>query len=94
MPYMAKIILEDFAKSIITSSKPIFAIVQGMATGVGFTQLGLYDRVYAVEGAIFRAPLVKLAQGPEMCSSYTFPKYLGVPMAVSILIEGKEVTVD
>lgn len=61
---MAKIILEDFAKAIISSTKPIFAVVQGMATGSAFTQLGLYDRVYAAEGTVFRAPLVKLAQGP------------------------------
>lgn len=91
---MAKIILEDFGRAVINSMKPIFAIVQGMATGVGFTQLGLYDRVYGVEGAVFRAPLVKLAQGPEMCSSYTFPKYLGLPMTNDILIEGKTITVD
>lgn len=83
---MAKIILEDFAKAIINSTKPMFAIVQGMATGVAFTQLGLYDKVYAVEGSVFRAPLVKLAQGPEMCSSYTFPKYLGVTMSIDILV--------
>lgn len=82
VPYIAKVIVEDFGKAIINSAKPIFAIVQGMATGVAFTQLGLYDRVYAVEGSVFRAPLVQLAQGPEMCSSYTFPKYLGIPMAI------------
>lgn len=51
-------------KCIVTCTKPIFAIVQGMCTGFGFTQLALYDKVFAVDGATFKAPLVKLAQGP------------------------------
>ena len=83
---MAKTILQELTKAIVTSNKPIFGIVQGMATGFGFTQLALFDRIFAVEGARFRAPLVQTAQGPEMCSSYTFPKYLGVSATIDILI--------
>ena len=56
--------LEHFALSMIACTKPIFGIVHGYAIGAGFTQLGLFDRVYAVDGAKFRAPFVKLAQGP------------------------------
>ena len=69
--------LETLTKNIITSSKPIFSIVQGKVIGFAFTQLALYDRVFAVKGASFMAPLVKIAQGPEMGSSYLFPKIFG-----------------
>ena len=35
------------------------------------------------------APLVKIAQGPEMGSSYTFPKIFGQTLAEEIIIKGK-----
>ena len=62
---------------MIRSKKPIFAIAEGKVIGFAFTQLALFDKVFATETAIFRAPLVLIAQGPEMCSSYTFPKIFG-----------------
>ena len=56
--------LEEFCACIINSKKPIFAIVEGKVIGFAFTQLALFDRVFAVDGAQFNAPLVTLAQGP------------------------------
>ena len=73
--------LEKLAEKIITSEKPIFSIVQGKVVGFAFTQLALYDRVFAVDGAFFMAPLVKIAQGPEMASSYIFPEIFGQNLA-------------
>ena len=35
------------------------------------------------------APIVKTAQGPEMGSSYTFPKIFGQTLAEEIIIKGK-----
>ena len=35
------------------------------------------------------APLVKIAQGPEMSSSYTFPKIFGQSLGEEIIIQGK-----
>ena len=75
--------------SLINSEKPIFSIVDGKAIGFGFTQLGIYDRNFVTEKSAYMAPLVKLAQGPEMCSSYTFPKVFGMKRAEEILVEGK-----
>ena len=69
--------LETFTKSVINSKKPIFAIAEGKVIGFAFTQMAMYDRVFAVDGAQFNAPLVTLAQGPEMCASFTFPKIFG-----------------
>ena len=56
--------LETLTEKIIKSEKPIFCIVQGKIVGFAFTQLALYDKVFAVEGSYFMAPLVKIAQGP------------------------------
>lgn len=35
------------------------------------------------------APLVKIAQGPEMASSYLFPKIFGQSLSEEIIIKGK-----
>ncbi len=56
--------LSDLNLAIINSRKPIFAITEGKVIGFAFTQLALYDRVFAVSNSEFNAPLVKLAQGP------------------------------
>lgn len=73
--------LQELAATIIKSKKPIFAITEGKVIGFAFTQLALYDRVFAVENSEYHAPLVQLAQGPEMCASYTFPKLFGAHTA-------------
>ncbi len=69
--------LQDFCDTIIDSPKPIYAITEGKVLGFAFTTLALLDKVFAVEGSYFVAPLVKIFQGPEMASSYTFPKIFG-----------------
>jgi enoyl-CoA hydratase/carnithine racemase len=51
----------------------------------------LYDRVFAVEGGEYNAPLVKLAQGPEMCSSFTFPKRFGQKLGEQLIMSGEKV---
>lgn len=73
--------LETLAKSFLCSNKPIFGVVHGKCIGFAFTQLALFDKVFAAEGTMFMAPLVKIAQGPEMCSSYLFPKIFGQNLA-------------
>ena len=62
--YIAFDVLEEYGKALIESDKPIIAIVHGKIIGFAFTQLALCDRVFALEGSTFKAPLVKLAQGP------------------------------
>jgi peroxisomal 3,2-trans-enoyl-CoA isomerase len=84
-------VIFDLTEAIIRSSKPIFAIVEGQCIGFAFTQLLLYDRVFTVEGSEFTAPLVKLAQGPEMCSSFTFPKFFGQRLGEQLITGGIKV---
>ena len=83
--------LEAFCASIINSKKPIFGIVEGKVIGFAFTQLALFDRVFAVDGAQFNAPLVTLAQGPEMCASFTFPKIFGQNLGEDLIMKNKKV---
>jgi enoyl-CoA hydratase/carnithine racemase len=83
--------LQKLTDTIILSKKPIFAITEGLVIGFAFTQLALYDRVYAVDTSSFTAPLVKLAQGPEMCSSYLFPKIFGKKVAEDLILKGIKV---
>jgi enoyl-CoA hydratase/carnithine racemase len=84
-------LLYDLTTAVIYSKKPLFAIAEGKAIGFGFTQLLLYDRVFAVEGGEFSAPLVKSAQGPEMCCSFTFPKRFGQSIGEHLIISGDKV---
>jgi peroxisomal 3,2-trans-enoyl-CoA isomerase len=83
--------LEELAATIIKSRKPIFAVTEGKVIGFAFTQLALYDRVFAVDGSEYHAPLVQLAQGPEMCASYTFPKLFGAATAEDLIFKGRKV---
>lgn len=86
-------LLHDLTKAIIHSKKPLFAITEGKAIGFGFTQLMLYDRVFAVEGGEFSAPLILSAQGPEMCCSFTFPKRFGQSLGEHLIVSGERVDV-
>ena len=85
-------VLMVLTEAIMKSKKPIFALVEGRAVGFAFTQLALYDKVFATENSFFMAPLVKIAQGPEMASSYLFPKIFGQSLAEEIIIKGKPMT--
>lgn len=81
-------LMQRLTTRFVESKKPIFAIVEGLAIGFAFTELALFDRVFATSTSKFMAPLVKLAQGVEMGSSYTFPKIFGYQKAHKYLVEG------
>lgn len=51
----------------------------------------LLDRVFVVEGSLYEAPMVKLAQGPEMCASFTFPRIFGQKVAEDLIMKGIQV---
>ena len=79
------------------SPKPLVALVNGPAIGIGTTMLGLCDLVLASDKAWFSAPfsqmglrlsitctcLVTCRPGlcPEGCSSFTFPAIVGLTRA-------------
>lgn len=65
---------------MIAFPKPIIAVVNGTAVGLGMALLPLCDIVYASDKASFCCPYVHLAQIPEAASSYTFTNIMGTAM--------------
>ena len=56
----------------------MIAVLNGPAVGIGATFLPLCDAVFMSDKATLKTPFGSTAQAPEGCSSYTFPKLLGM----------------
>lgn len=54
------------------------AAVNGPALGLGAALLPLCDIVWANEKAWFQTPYMAYGQTPDACSSFTFPRIMGV----------------
>ncbi|KAI1889231.1 hypothetical protein AGOR_G00177020 [Albula goreensis] len=85
-------LLRGFVKAFIDFPKPLIGVINGPAVGVSVTLLGLFDVVYATERATFHTPFSQLGQSPEGCSSYTFPKMMGLAKASEMLLFNKKLT--
>lgn len=83
---------EEFGEILIKFPKPIIAVVNGPAVGMGVTLLALVDVVYASDRATFHTPFVSTAQSPELCSSYLFPRIMGPGKAAEMLVFSKKIT--
>jgi enoyl-CoA hydratase/carnithine racemase len=72
--------------------KPVVAIVQGHAVGIGTTLLLHCDLVYAAQDARLQLPFVNLGLCPEYASSYLVPRLVGQQKAAELLLLGESFT--
>jgi len=72
--------------------KPVVAVVQGHAVGIGTTLLLHCDLVYAAQDARLQLPFVSLGLCPEYASSYLLPRLVGQQKAAELLLLGESFT--
>jgi enoyl-CoA hydratase/carnithine racemase len=78
-----------FMTALQNCSKPVVAIVQGHAVGIGTTLLLHCDLVYAAQDARLQLPFVNLGLCPEYASSYLVPRLVGQQKAAELLLLGE-----
>uniref|UniRef100_A0A3P8WAL6 Chromodomain Y-linked 1 n=1 Tax=Cynoglossus semilaevis TaxID=244447 RepID=A0A3P8WAL6_CYNSE len=84
--------IRTFVNTFIQFRKPIVAAVNGPALGLGAALLPLCDVVWANEKAWFQTPYMSFGQTPDGCSSFTFPKIMGMASANELLLSGRKLT--
>lgn len=83
-----------FVDAFISCEKPLVVAVNGPAIGIAVTTLGLCDHVIASSAATFRTPFAELAQSPEGCSSFMFPRLMGEANARALLWGGASLSAE
>ncbi|MEW7006186.1 MULTISPECIES: enoyl-CoA hydratase-related protein [unclassified Lentilitoribacter] len=77
-----------FLRSLVENKKPLLALVDGAAIGIGATLLFHCDVVIATKRAFFHTPFVDLNVTPEAASSVLGPRQLGYRNAFKLLVLG------
>ncbi|XP_059200784.1 chromodomain Y-like protein [Centropristis striata] len=84
--------IRTFVNTFVQFRKPIVAAVNGPALGLGAAILPLCDVVWANEKAWFQTPYAAYGQTPDACSTFTFPRIMGLASANELLLSGRKLT--
>lgn len=80
-----------FIMSLVRSTLPVIAGVDGVAVGIGATMLLHLDAVIVTPRAHLLLPFVNLALVPEAGSSMILPRLLGYTRAADLLLGGRPI---
>ncbi len=74
-------------RAMLELSKPVLAVVEGVASGAGAELAAFCDLVVATEQAQFRQPEIKLGVFPPM-GAVVYPRVIGPHRAMELLLTG------
>jgi enoyl-CoA hydratase/carnithine racemase len=74
-------------RAMLEISKPVLAVVEGVASGAGAELAAFCDLVVATEQAQFRQPEIKLGVFPPM-GAVVYPRVIGPRRAMELLLTG------
>jgi len=74
-------------RAMLEISKPVLAVVDGVASGAGAELAAFSDLVIATENAQFRQPEIKLGVFPPM-GAVVYPRVIGPRAAMELLLTG------
>ena len=74
-------------RAMLEVSKPVLAVVEGVASGAGAELAAFCDLVVATEQAQFRQPEIKLGVFPPM-GAVVYPRVIGPRRAMELLLTG------
>jgi enoyl-CoA hydratase/carnithine racemase len=79
----------SFLHALADCEKPLIAVVDGPAIGIGTTLMFHCDMVFASPRALFQTPFVNLGLVPEASSSMLGPRLMGHGRAFELLVMGE-----
>jgi cyclohexa-1,5-dienecarbonyl-CoA hydratase len=77
-------------RTMIDVSKPVLAVVEGVASGAGAELAAFCDLVIATENAQFHQPEIKLGVFPPL-GAVVYPRVIGPRRAMELLLTGEPV---
>lgn len=83
---------ELFVHGLIEHRKPIIALVNGPAIGIGCTVLALMDYIVAAEHAYLLCPFTSIGLSPEGTSSKSFEYLMGYQNAARLALFSEKMT--
>ena len=77
--------------TLVRSSKPMIAAVNGPAVGIGLTLILSFDYLIASEKARLSCRFIKMGLVPELASSHFLPQRVGFGRASELMLSGRMV---